>query len=140
MCDSQMFQVANPLDRFAIGDCDELAGNGEGSLTLCIQHESPGKDEEGSWLPAPNSGGMVTHNHRQPTLQQTPIPFLRWRRDQALARAVRGPIRIGSRLAERPPTPVGQGFRAFREGLKAVPSGPRVVEIAAFPQVTGCFW
>jgi hypothetical protein len=53
MYDSQMFQVANPIDRFAIGDRDELAFNADGSLSLYIQHESPGKDKESNWLPAP---------------------------------------------------------------------------------------
>jgi hypothetical protein len=53
MYDSQMFQVANPIDRFAIGDRDELAFNEDGSLSLYIQYESPGKEKEPNWLPAP---------------------------------------------------------------------------------------
>jgi hypothetical protein len=56
---SQMFAVANPTDRYAIGDRDELAFNEDGSLSLCIQHESPGKDEESNWLPSPRSGGII---------------------------------------------------------------------------------
>jgi hypothetical protein len=28
--------------------------NGDGSLTIRIQKDSPGKDEEANWLPAPN--------------------------------------------------------------------------------------
>jgi hypothetical protein len=59
MYDSQMFQVANPIDRFAIGDRDELAVNEDGSLSLYIQHESPGKDKESNWLPSPPSGGII---------------------------------------------------------------------------------
>ena len=59
MYDSQMFQVANPIDRFAIGDRDELAFNEDGSLSLYIQHESPGKDKESNWLPSPRSGGII---------------------------------------------------------------------------------
>jgi hypothetical protein len=57
--DSQMFQVANPIDRFAIGDRDELAFNEDGSLSLYIQHESPGKDKESNWLPSPRSGRII---------------------------------------------------------------------------------
>jgi len=59
MYDNQMFQVANPIDRFAIGDRDELAFNEDGSLTLYVQHESPGKDKQSNWLPTPQSGGIV---------------------------------------------------------------------------------
>jgi hypothetical protein len=57
--DGRMFAVANPMDRYAIGDRDELAFNEDGSLSLYIQHESPGKDKESNWLPAPRSGGII---------------------------------------------------------------------------------
>jgi len=59
MYDSQMFQVANPINRYAIGDRDELAFNEDDSLTLYIQCESPGKDKESNWLPTPPSGGFI---------------------------------------------------------------------------------
>jgi hypothetical protein len=45
--------VQNPLDRYAIGDRDKLKFNDDGSLSLYIQHDSPGKDKESNWLPAP---------------------------------------------------------------------------------------
>jgi hypothetical protein len=44
--------VANPIDRYAIGDRDELKFNPDGSLDLYLQHDSPGKDKEPNWLPA----------------------------------------------------------------------------------------
>jgi len=46
--------VPNPMNRYAIGS---LAGNyklaEDGSLTIYIQHQSPGSDKEINWLPAP---------------------------------------------------------------------------------------
>lgn len=56
MYDDQGFQVANPIDRFAIGDRDALKFNADGSLDLYLQHRSPGKDKESNWLPSPASG------------------------------------------------------------------------------------
>jgi len=50
--DKQFF-VENPLNRYAIGDRNKLKFNPDGSLDLYIQHESPGKDKESNWLPAP---------------------------------------------------------------------------------------
>jgi hypothetical protein len=45
--------VQNAIDRYAIGDRDKLQFNNDGSLTLYVQHDSPGKDKESNWLPAP---------------------------------------------------------------------------------------
>lgn len=56
MYDAEGFQVANPINRFAIGDRDALKFNSDGSLDLYIQRENPGPDKESNWLPAPNSG------------------------------------------------------------------------------------
>ena len=56
MYDTEGFQVANKLDRFAIGDRDELKYNANGSLDIYMQHESPGKDKESNWLPSPAHG------------------------------------------------------------------------------------
>jgi len=53
MYNSSQFFVKNPINRFAIGDRDKLKFNSDGSLTLYIQNDSPGKDNESNWLPAP---------------------------------------------------------------------------------------
>jgi hypothetical protein len=53
MYDAEGFQVANPLERFAIGDRDDLTYNADGSLDIYMQHESPGDDKASNWLPAP---------------------------------------------------------------------------------------
>jgi hypothetical protein len=58
MYDEAGFQVANALNRFAIGDRDELKYNADGSLDLYLQHESPGSDKESNWLPSPAKGKL----------------------------------------------------------------------------------
>ena len=58
MYDGEGFQIANPLNRFAIGDRDALKYSADGALDLYIQNESPGADKESNWLPAPKSGKL----------------------------------------------------------------------------------
>ena len=58
MYDAEGFQLPNPINRFAIGDRDALKFNGDGSLDLYIQNQSPGRDKESNWLPAPKSGEL----------------------------------------------------------------------------------
>jgi hypothetical protein len=60
MYDSAGFQAANAIDRFAIGDRDDLSHNDDGSLDLYLQHESPGPEREPNWLPAPRGPLGVT--------------------------------------------------------------------------------
>jgi len=45
----------NPLNRYLINSpmLPNLKRNADSSITLYIQHESPGKDKESNWLPAP---------------------------------------------------------------------------------------
>jgi hypothetical protein len=54
--DMEGYLVDNPLDRYAIGDRSDMEPNPDGSLTIYIQSESPGKDKETNWLPAPKAG------------------------------------------------------------------------------------
>lgn len=58
--DNEGFQVPNPLKRYAIGDRDELKYETDGSLTLYVQNESPGKERELNWLPAPKGPFNLT--------------------------------------------------------------------------------
>ena len=52
MYDSDGYFAENPINRYSIGDRDKLEFNGNGSLDIYIQHDSPGKDRESNWLPA----------------------------------------------------------------------------------------
>jgi uncharacterized protein (TIGR03000 family) len=52
MYDEQYFFVENPLNRYTLSQRDKLKPNDDGSVTLYIQNESPGKDLESNWLPA----------------------------------------------------------------------------------------
>jgi hypothetical protein len=47
--------VANPIDRYLINSpmLPYLKRDADGGLTLYIQHDSPGKELESNWLPAP---------------------------------------------------------------------------------------
>jgi hypothetical protein len=46
--------VANPIDRYSIGDrTPGLQFADDGSLTIYLQHESPGPEREPNWLPTP---------------------------------------------------------------------------------------
>jgi hypothetical protein len=72
MYDAEGFQVANPINRFAIGDRDALKYNADGSLDLYFQHDSPGGALEANWLPSPASGilgvTMRLYAPKQPVL------------------------------------------------------------------------
>jgi hypothetical protein len=50
------FLIKNPINRYLINSpmLPNLKKNADGSLTLYIQRDSPGKDKESNWLPAPN--------------------------------------------------------------------------------------
>lgn len=60
MYDAQGFQAANAINRFAIGDRDDLHFNADGSLDLYLQHDNPGAEKEANWLPAPRGPLGVT--------------------------------------------------------------------------------
>jgi hypothetical protein len=50
------FLIKNPINRYLINSpmLPNMKKNEDGSLTLYIQKDNPGKDKESNWLPAPN--------------------------------------------------------------------------------------
>lgn len=58
MYDADYFFVRNPINRYSISARQNLKSNPDGSTDLYIQKDSPGKDKESNWLPAP-SGDFV---------------------------------------------------------------------------------
>jgi len=83
MYDRDGFQAPNAINRFAIGDRDNLKFNSDGSLDIYVQAESPGEDKKANWLPAPHSGLMApTMRIYSPRVEViegvwTPPPFKR---------------------------------------------------------------
>lgn len=58
--DPEGFQVGNGLDRFAVSSWMPFKTNADGSLDLYFQNESPGKELEANWLPAPKGPFNLT--------------------------------------------------------------------------------
>jgi hypothetical protein len=58
--DPDGFQIGNPLNRFAVSSWMPFKYDADGSLTLHFQNESPGKDKEANWLPAPKGPFNLT--------------------------------------------------------------------------------
>lgn len=66
--------IENPLNRYLINSpmLPDLKKNEDGSLTLYIQKDSPGKEKESNWLPAPDGPIYV-------------VMRLYWPKDEALS-------------------------------------------------------
>jgi hypothetical protein len=53
MYDGNYFLVPNKLNRYTLSQRNKLKVNKDGSVDLYLQKDSPGKDKESNWLPAP---------------------------------------------------------------------------------------
>ncbi|MCW2457382.1 UNVERIFIED_ORG: hypothetical protein M2414_005151 [Rahnella aquatilis] len=53
MYDKEYFFVDNPLSRCSISPRQNLQAEADGSTVIYLQKDSPGKDKESNWLPAP---------------------------------------------------------------------------------------
>jgi hypothetical protein len=58
--DKEGYFIANPLNRYAIGDRDPLKFNPDGSLDLYIQGQNPGPERESNWLSSGDGPFNVT--------------------------------------------------------------------------------
>jgi hypothetical protein len=48
---SKQFFIPNPINRYAIGDRDQLKVEADGSLTIHLSNASSGPGRESNWLP-----------------------------------------------------------------------------------------
>jgi len=55
MYDADYFFVPNPVNRYTVSQRNKLKANADGSVDLYVQNESPGRDKEQNWLPAPKN-------------------------------------------------------------------------------------
>jgi hypothetical protein len=63
----QRLLVDNPINRYSIGDKTAgLKPSADGSLTIYIQHDSPGPDKESNWLPAPDGPFFMASRYYGP--------------------------------------------------------------------------
>jgi hypothetical protein len=54
MYNPQYNLVANPIDRYSLGDRSGMRHDADGGLTIYVQKASPGADKQANWLPAPD--------------------------------------------------------------------------------------
>jgi hypothetical protein len=69
MYSSDSFLVDNPINRYSLGGRDKMKYGKDGSLTIYIQHESPGSANEGNWLPAPAGAAFLALRLYRPKLE-----------------------------------------------------------------------
>jgi hypothetical protein len=64
----QQLLVRNPINRYLINSpmLPDLKLDSEGGLTIYIQSDSPGKENESNWLPAPKTPFMLAMRYYLP--------------------------------------------------------------------------
>ena len=59
----------NSINRYKIGSADNLKTSADGSTTIYIQNDSPGKEKESNWLPAPKEPFYMLFRMYQPDIE-----------------------------------------------------------------------
>jgi hypothetical protein len=80
--DGTGFVIENPIHRNQIGTYDNLKPDADGSITIYIQRDSPGKEKEDNWLPSPEGPFNLALRLYNPgpaarTMDWTPPPVKR---------------------------------------------------------------
>ncbi len=67
--------IDNPINRYLVNSpmLPELKKNRDGSITLYVQKDSPGKDRESNWLPAPDGPMFVVMRLYWPKMLQPSV-------------------------------------------------------------------
>ncbi len=74
MYDTEFFFVPNSINRYDVSQRNQFKTNPDGSIDLYIQADSPGKEKEANWLPAPKGKFALVLRLYWPT--QTPPSIL----------------------------------------------------------------
>ena len=61
--------VENSINRYKIGSADNMKPGADGSITIYIQADSPSKDKESNWLPAPKEPFYMLFRMYQPDIE-----------------------------------------------------------------------
>jgi hypothetical protein len=79
MYNDNYFFVVNPLNRYTVSQRSKFKTNPDGSIDLYIQNESPGKDKESNWLPAPKDKFILMMRLYWPNEQRPSIIDGSWK-------------------------------------------------------------
>ena len=69
----------NPLNRYNVSSPSKFKPNKDGSVDVYVQHQSPGKDKEANWLPAPKDKFVLMMRLYWPRETPPSIPDGAWR-------------------------------------------------------------
>ena len=64
--DENYFFVPNAINRYDLASATNFVTNPDGSVDMLLQAESPGKDKEANWLPAPKGKFVLVMRMYQP--------------------------------------------------------------------------